>query len=337
MCKVEDCFLIETGYWINKQNKVFKRNEIIPKAFENIIRTKRNNTGIFKTAYSYNSTNQNESFLYGDFYLDFDSEDFEKVREDVIISLSYIKIVFKISNIEEVCDIFYSGNKGMHIILPAKLLGIEPNKKLNETFKVMAKAISEYTKNKTLDLRIYDCKRMFRIANSIHESTNRYKIYLTLSEVREMSHEDIKNLAASPRAIPKKDIRLCNEANKMYLVFQERAKTIVDKFKNVKSSGTLTYTPPCIAYILENGAKSGARNNTIAILSSFHNATGKDLDETVSEIKKWNIEKNSVPVSNRELIQTCRSIYSSDSQFGCSSIKSLNLCSNDKCNFRKRE
>lgn len=335
MCSVEDCFLIEAGYWINKKNKIFKRKEIIPKAFENLIRVKRNNIGIFKTAYSYNLSDQNESYLYGDFYLDFDSEDFEKVREDVIISLSYIKIVFKIENVEEVCNIFYSGNKGMHIIVPAKLLGVEPDKKLNETFKIMANAISEYTKNKTLDLRIYDNKRMFRIPNSIHESTNRYKIYLTLNEVREMSHSAIKELAASPRYIPKKNITYCNEANKMYLVFQDRAKTIIDKFTNIKSTGTLKYTPPCISYMLENGAKSGTRNNTIAILSSFYKATGKDLDETVAEMKEWNTERNSIPVSTGELIQTCRSIFTKDNQFGCSSIKSLDLCSNEKCNFRK--
>lgn len=337
MCQIEDCFLIEAGYWIDKKNKIFRRKEIIPKAFENLIRIKNNNTGIFKTAYSYNLENQNESFLYGDFYLDFDSEDFEKVREDVVIALSYIKIVFKIENIEEVCNIFYSGNKGMHIIIPAKTLGIEPDKKLNETFKVIATAISEYTKNKTLDLRIYDNKRMFRIANSVHESTNRYKIYLTVNEVKEMTHESIKKLASSPREIPKNYITYCNEANKIYLVFQERAKNIIDKFQNVKSTGTLKYTPPCISYMLESGAKNGTRNNTIAILSSFYKATGKDLNETVNNIKVWNVEKNSVPISNGELIRTCRSIYTKDNQFGCSSIKSLDLCSNEKCNFRKRD
>lgn len=337
MCQIEDCFLIEAGYWINKQKKIFKRRDIMPKAFENIIRIKNNNIGIFKTAYSYNSPNQNESFLYGDFYLDFDSDDFEKVREDVIIALSYIKIVYKIENISNVCSIFYSGNKGMHIILPAETLGIVPDKKLNETFKIMANAVSDFTKNKTLDLRIYDNKRMFRIANSIHESTNRYKIHLSLEEVREMTHEDIKLLAASPRAIPDKDTSFSNDAHKMYLVFKDRAKSVVDKFNNIKSNGTLTYTPPCIIDILENGARTGSRNNTIAILSSFHKATGKDLEETVSSIKEWNINKNSVPVSNGELIQTCKSIYISDNQFGCSSIKALDLCSKEKCNFRKVE
>lgn len=334
MCEIKDCFLIETGYWINKKKKIFKRNEIIPKALENAVRIKRNNNGVFKTAYSYNVANQDEAYLYGDFYLDFDSQDFEEVREDAIMAISYLKIVFKIDPTKS-CSIFYSGNKGVHIIVPAIILGITPDKKLNETFKAIANAISEFTKNKTLDLRIYDNKRMFRMVNSIHESTNRYKIYLSVDELKELSHEEIMNLACSPREIPEKEIMFSNEAHKMYLTFKERAEKIISKFKNLKSNGTLKYTPPCIKEILEDGAVSGKRNNTIAILSSFYKATGKDLNETITLLKEWNKEKNSIPTSDSELIKTCRSIYLKDNQFGCTSIKSLNLCSDEKCNFRK--
>lgn len=334
MCEIKDCFLIETGYWIDKKKKIFKRNEIIPKALENAVRIKRNNNGVFKTAYSYNIENQNEAFLYGDFYLDFDSQDFEEVREDAIMAISYLKIVFKI-DADKSCSVFYSGNKGVHIIVPATILGITPDKKLNETFKAIANAISEFTKNKTLDLRIYDNKRMFRMANSKHEVTNRYKIYLSINELKELSHEEIMNLACNPREIPKKETAFSNEAHRMYITFKERAEKTISKFKNLKSNGTLKYTPPCIKEILKDGAVSGKRNNTIAILSSFYKATGKDLNETITLLKEWNKEKNNIPTSDSELIKTCRSIYLKDNQFGCTSIKALNLCSDEKCNFRK--
>lgn len=334
MCEIKDCFLIETGYWIDKKNKIFKRNEILPSAFENAVRIKRNNSGIFKTAYSYNIENQNEAYLYGDFYLDFDSQDFEEVREDVIMAVSYLKIVFKI-DVNKNCNIFYSGNKGVHIIVPAIILGITPDKKLNEIFKEIAKAISEFTKNKTLDLRIYDNKRMFRMTNSIHESTNRYKIYLSLDELKNLTQEEIIKLASTPREVPIKDVTLSNNAHKMFLIFKERAESAILKFKNIKSNGNLKYTPPCIAEILNNGAMNGKRNNTIAILASFYKASGKDLDETIALIREWNNIKNSIPTSQAELIKTCRSIYLKDNQFGCTSIKSLYLCSKEQCNFRK--
>ena len=334
MCEIKDCFLIETGYWIDKKKKIFKRNEIIPVAFENAIRIKRNNIGIFKTAYSYNVENQNDAYLYGDFYLDFDSQDFEEVREDVKMALSYLKIVFKL-DVNRDCNIFYSGNKGVHITVPARIFGIEPNKKLNEVFKLIATAISDYTKNKTLDLRIYDNKRMFRIANSKHESTNRYKIYITLDELNDLTHKEIKSLANSPREIPEKIVKYSNDAHRMYLTFKERADKNIAKFNNIKSNGTLKYMPPCIVDILNNGAINGKRNNTIAILTSYYKASGKDLKETLKLIKTWNSEKNSIPTSESEINKTCRSIFLKDNNFGCTAIKALDLCSNEKCNFRK--
>lgn len=334
MCEIKDCFLVETGYWIDKKRNIFKRNEIIPKPLINVVRVKKKNEGIFKTAYSYNVPTIDEAYLYGDFYLDFDSKNFEEVRDDVVMALSYLKIVFKIEP-DTCCNIFFSGNKGMHIILPAIVLGVEPDKKLNETFKSIANAISEFTKNKTLDLRIYDNKRLFRIENSIHESTKKYKIYLTLEEAKTLTHEEIKDLASLPRPIPIKDARFSNEAHKMYLIFKDRSANEISKFTNIRSSGTLNYTPPCITEILDSGAISGKRNNTIAILASFFKSTGKDLKETIEIIKTWNSDRNSMPLSTSEITKTCRSIYLKDNKFGCSSIKSLDLCSNEKCQFRK--
>lgn len=334
MCEIKDCFLIETGYWIDKKKKIFKRKEIIPAILSNIVRIKRNNKGVFTSAYTYDTEDQNNAFLYGDLYLDFDSQDFNEVKEDVIMAMSYIKVVFRIKDLNT-CQIFYSGNKGVHIIVPAKVLGIEPDKKLNEIFKIIAEAISDYTKNKTLDLRIYDNKRMFRMSNSIHEKTGLYKVYLTYDEIKNLSEDEIKNIAKAPREIPNKIQTLSYEAKKMFDMFKERATKRMLEFKNVKSNGTLKYEPPCIKAILEEGAISGKRNNTLAILASYYKASGKDLKESIELISKWNNEKNSLPISNSEMIKTVNSIYSNNNQFGCSSIKSLDLCVDEVCKFKK--
>lgn len=334
MCEIKDCFLIEAGYWIDKEKQIFKRKEILPASLVNAIRLKRNNKGVFATAYTYDIEDQNNANLYGDFYLDFDSKDFEEVREDVIMAMSYIKVVFKIDELDK-CQIFYSGNKGMHIIVPAKVLGIKPDKKLNEIFKVVAKAISDYTKNKTLDLRIYDNKRMFRMPNSIHESTGRHKVFLTYEEVKSLSIDDINNIASEPREIPEKCTTLSLEANKMFKMFKERAEKAILEFSNIKSNGTLKYTPPCIIEILESGAIDGKRNNTIAILSSFYKASGKDLKETLELLNSWNEEKNSKPTPKGELIKTATSIFQREHSFGCSAIKSLELCKDEECKFKK--
>lgn len=335
MCKKEDCYLVECGYWLNKEKNQFRRNFFMPDfcCIKNL-KDLRNNVGIFKTAYRYNTQNYEEAYLYGDFYLDFDSTDFELVRRDAIKALSYLKIVFNI-NIDTNCLIFFSGNKGLHIIIPAELFGIEPMKNLNDIYKTIASALFEFIDNKTLDLRIYDNKRMFRIPNSIHEVTKLHKVNISYDELRNSSYENIKEIATGTRKINNISRSLNHIAKKSFEDFIIKTQERINEYKNIKSTGTLKYTPPCITEILENGALNGQRNNTIAIIASYFKATGLDLESAISKMTTWNEEKTANPVSNFELLRTTQSIYTSDKQFGCSAIKDLGLCSKEYCKFKK--
>lgn len=337
MCEIKDCFIIETGYWINKEKNIFKRKDFLPHSLLRSVILKRNNYGVFQTTFRYDIENQDEANLYGDFYLDFDSDNFEYVRKDALKAISYLKVVFNLKVPTKQLQIFFSGNKGVHIIVPGEILGVTPRKDLNEIYKTIANAISKFTDNGTVDLKIYDNKRLFRVPNSKHEKTNLHKIPITLDELRYSSESEIRELATVPRISDVHDLEVkeCKEAAKMFQTFIDRTQVRINDFKNIKSSGTLNYTPPCIIQILEDGAKDGQRNNTIAILSSFFKSNGKDLAETIGILERWNNEKNSNPTSVSELKKTARSIYNTQKNFGCSSIKSLELCTKKDCKFNK--
>lgn len=335
MCSIDDCYLVEGGYWINKDKHKFKRNLIMPDfCCVKVLKDKRKNKGIFKTAYRYNIHDQDKAYLYGDFYLDFDSTDFELVRADALKALSYLKIVFHI-DINSNCLVFFSGNKGTHITIPAEVFGIEPNKNLNNIYKTIAETLFEYVDNKTLDLRIYDNKRMFRIPNSIHEVTGLHKVNITIDELKDSPYEYIKTIAKSKRKIKSVNRTYNDQAHSIFNNFIEKTNEKVANYKNIKSNGTLKYTPPCIAEILEYGAQNGQRNNTCAVVASFYKASGKDMEECMKIMTEWNETKTSHPVSNYELNRTISSIYYSNNQFGCSSIKNLGLCSKEYCKFKK--
>lgn len=337
MCRKEDCFIIETGYWVSKKNSIFKRKEFLPESLLDVLIVKRNNHGIFRTVLSYDTEDQDNAMQYGDFYLDFDSDNFELVRQDALKAISYLKIVFNMNMIPEQVKIYFSGNKGVHIIVPGDVLGIKPRTDLNEIYKTIAEAISQFSTNKTIDLKIYDNKRLFRIPNSQHEKTGKYKVEITIDELRYSSEEEIKKIASKPRHLndSEKEYKLCREANKMYETFIERTQVRLNDFKNIQSSGTLKYTPPCILKILENGAVEGQRNHTIAILASFFKSSGKNLDEALEIIERWNGEKNTSPTPIAELRKTARSLYNIEKTYGCSSIKTLELCISEECRFKK--
>ena len=323
------------GLWINKSSKQFKRGIIIPSSLSVRYLTQTYGiTGIFKSTFDYDNHDQDNSLLLGDMYLDFDNkENFELVREDALYALAYIKIVFGIDN--KFINIYYSGNKGVHITINKHMLGVEPNKNLNYIFKSIATKINTFAKNNTLDMQIYDNKRMFRVPNSKHEDSKLFKIPLTPEELRELPEHEIKALATKPRFFRTETILSCNAADKFKWFVSNYEKILEIKLTSNKSTkSVLKYTPPCIEYILENGANSGERNNTLAILASFYNSKGLEIKETIKILQEWN-SRLPDPLHDREVIATTFSMYRSGKSFGCSTIKRIYSECNKTCKFFK--
>jgi hypothetical protein len=329
--------LVEVGYGYELNGEhLFKRNDYIPYRTLNLFTNQRNMYSAFCTAYRYNTKDVSMAELYGDLYFDFDDIDsFEKVRADAITTLSYLKIVFGIT--ENDVRLYFSGNKGLHIIVPAELLGVEPNKSLNGIYKTIANAIKSFTANKTLDTKIYDNKRLFRIPNTLHEKSNLYKIPITPEELKKLSEFEIKSMAASQRKINDiKTVMKSNKANKEYLRFIDEYNRLDKEMRaNASRQGKKSYTfvPPCIEHLLKDGAGEGSRNISIACLAGFYKGYGKSLDEAIELISDWN-DKNIKPTGHNEMTKTVRSIYNSDKQYGCSTLQSISKC-DPECKIAK--
>lgn len=341
LSEIEQCYLIETGYSFKTQNgKEFHRGDYISYWQLPVFCKERSNYSSFNSAYRYNNSKfDSTTLLYGGLYLDFDDiDDFEKVRQDALTSISYFKIVYKLN--EDDFSIFFSGKKGLHLFIQPEIIGIEPNNQLNLIFKYIASSIRTYTPNKTIDLKIYDNKRLFRIPNTIHESTGLYKIPLTYTELKELSKEEIISMANKPRNISNKKTIILNQiANRQYLkTIQEFEKFSKESNKNYKYNKTINFVPNCIQNLLDNGAQIGERNMCTAILAGFFKQYGKSLNEAYQIILDWN-SKNASPISEAEVKRTVHSMYSSNKAYGCSSIKLYTECdcSNCKININKEK
>lgn len=94
----------------------------------------------------------------------------------------------------------YSGSKGFHVRIPATLFGgFEPSQNLpNLIHEIMSKLTDGF---KYFDSSIYDRLRPIRIVNSIHGSTNRYAIALTIQEVFTLSTDQIIELSGKPKVV----------------------------------------------------------------------------------------------------------------------------------------
>ena len=332
------CNIIEIGYTNNNTERNFTRNEYINyyQLFEFLKTIDCLDT--YCSAYLYDNQEVEKANLYGNLYLDFDdANSLNNAREDAIHTLSFFKIVYQIQ--PEKIKIYFSGHKGFHLIIPSEILGVQPRQDLNGIFKSIAEQVKTFSIHKTVDLKIYDNKRLFRIPNTINSSTGLYKIMITPDELLNMSEQDIKTLAKQPRNLVLQDKPIYNPvAGNQYLKAIERyekmTKELARREKGFRYRKTLNVTPECIQNILENGAEEGYRNITIACLTSFYRESGKTLDEIIDLITIWN-SKNTKPTPIREMKATIKSIFYGNKTYGCSTLQTITHCNKSDCKLIK--
>jgi hypothetical protein len=314
-----------------------------------------NNQGVYQTVMQYINPiwyqdskgkwliNAADSLKWGDFYLDFDTvieteEDYQKLKEDVRIALRYITVIMNI-DINQV-RFFYSGSKGIHLTIPAVTLGLEPHVALNQIYKMIAEDINQYCKHGTLDTKVYDDKRMFRMVNSWNIKGKAYKIPITYEEFIRLSYEEIRQLAQQPR-----EISVANP------VPSDRARMVIKQYiedwtqkvhRRQEFSGKirkLEQEPPCIQAMWQKIFRETVdeRNNSGTALTSFYLQQGIELEETLARMHKWNEENCTPPLKKREVETIVHSVYNGQYKYGCETFKRVSgVCDKDKCPLFKR-
>lgn len=338
---------IEMGgmYTIDNKN-IFGRKIYIESNDISKIRSRFNNTDVYATIFQYNNKDQNSSDLFGPLYIDLDmdfnnNKEYKKLKDDVSRIVTHLKLQYGIP--KESIRFYFTGKKGFHLIIPPKVFGIKPNKNLNVYYKLIAKDLSENTINDIVDTKIYDKKRLLRLANSINGKTGLYKVPITYEDILEFSYEDIIEYASTPKtleyAAPEPIEKAINKYNELIenveLINKKRAANIVIP-KNIDFSN-ITF-PKCIVEIYKNGVTEGNRNNTTIILASAFVQKGVDREATLALINKWNLEKNNPSLSDSEILTTVNSAYQQvidGRRYGCSSIKDMGLCVGKSCKIYK--
>lgn len=290
----------------------------------------KSNTGVFRTAFMY-SDKLDKGNIIGSLYLDIDCEDdFEKVRKDGLIAIAFLKNIFRLK--EHEINIYFSGKKGLHILVSYITLGVKPEEKLNERYLQIAKMINDMSTYNTLDLSIYDKRRLFRIPNSKHQATGLFKVEITEEELRTLSIEKIKEISKSNRVLKSNPPKKNFEAERALGYYKVEDK----KETNRKRKEVLDYTPPCIKILFNRDTPKGNRNNLVALLSSHIRDRGFSEDKCIERLCEWNEEYCSPMLHKAEIKRTVKSIYSSDKSFGCTTINKFCDCPDEKCNFKKK-
>lgn len=337
LCLEKECYLVEYGYWVDYTKKTFSRNNIVPFDVVHKMKPFKKKIGVFKTVYRYNNKDIDNAYLIGDLYFDFDDSEYENVKEDALRTIELLYHLFGIE--KENINIFFSGNKGLHFTVSKDILGIVPHKNLNAIFKEIILTIYNVLPNKTLDTKIYDNKRLFRVANTKHEKTGLYKIPITFKELLNLNSNDIKELAKTNRKIYNTNNNCFNKkANDTYLKYVNIATAKINRSEEIKSrknNNVITSNPPCILHLYKNGANNGNRNNAAAMLTSFLRNKGYDYSKVYQIVREWN-DNISNPLKDFELSRTCKSMFTSSSSYGCTSFKIISECDEENCPLKRK-
>ena len=325
------CKYIEIG---GKVNGVFKRNILIESSKKEETLKKYDFTDTYSTVYSYDNKNQDLANIVAPLYIDLDindlEKDYDKLRKDVLLLIRKLKTVFHLQ--EDNIQIFFSGSKGYHIIIPYEVFGIEPSKDLNDRYKLIVTELKSYTITKSIDTRIYDSKRLFREPNTINTKTGLYKVYMTIDQVRDFSYNDLIDRARTPQATvePNKEYNpKADEAlNAMVNELKERQKKTINH-KVARQMLQNKELLPCVKYILQNGAQKGGRNNTAMALASALFQRNEDRAYVEQIMDTWNRTKLDEALPERELELTVRSAFNNVNdgrRYGCGAFIDMGIC-----------
>lgn len=307
--------LVEVGGSLDNNN--FKRNimcspkEVLDKAKEYKLKD------TYSTIYRYNIPNQDLSNVIAPFYIDLDiddiEKDYDKLKRDLFLIHRQLKNKLHLK--DEDIEIFFSGSKGFHLLINEQILGVDPCKNLNDMYKLLALRLKGYTITKCVDTKIYDKKRLFRVANTINYKTGLYKVPITMELLKQYNYEQLKQYASEAKII--KGIKIYKHNPQATEAFYDWVKEIQEIEKqsiNYKAAGEYLKRKellPCVKYILKNGSTQGGRNNTTNALASALFQIGKEYDEVLDIMQAWNDTKNEPPLPKREVEVTTTSAYKS--------------------------
>ncbi len=230
--------------------------------------------------------------------------------------------------------LYFSGNKGFHIMLPHALFNLRPGREMPQAFKKMAPALTEGAK---IDLSVYDRVRLFRFSNTVNTKSGLYKIPLTPAEILNLSIEEILELAKAPRRVDVEPVEESNEYlmalyNKMVAkVKQPPPASSVEINKKQKGMKPPKGAKLCYYKILE-GISEGGRDNT-GLRLAVHFLKELPPEVVLSMLHGWN-KRNKPPMDAEDVDKLFNQAQNGEYDFGCNDFILVEHCQK-ACVFKK--
>lgn len=268
---------------------------------------------------------------------DFDSPDATESLKDVRKFVEWL-------DVDDIA-VFFSGNKGFHVMVPFGYFGLPPSVDLANRLKDLAKYLKKFYP--TLDDGIYNYNRKFRIPFTKHDKSGLYKtiiniqcfrakIPISIETIKEMGEKHVSldfletiNPTADRDPLEVITSALEQSERASYEIEKEKGGSLVKPTNFEKFDGKV-----CITKMLESRCDDIGRNNAaLRIVNDFYR-TGKIKSKAESALIEW-AKGNGLPLS--ECASIINNIYEHNGNynFGCQDECKASYCSY-KCPIYKK-
>ena len=291
--------------YIEIVNTLTLRGEIVP--LENLDRIAQETTSeLYRSIYNYGEEikeyiQRNNSIAGFDGIVNIDTVFVDIDGETEIAYMKLQQVLAKLESLnvpERSYQVYFSG-RGFHIHLHPSLFNIQPSK---EAHKELKRIIGYYFSEADL---IYDKIRLIRVNGSLNKKTGLYKIPLTHDEIKELTPEDIQDLAKEPRW----DTRMKLKSAPHIFVIKEKIEN-KETFDPVKISRN-KYN--CIHNILGSEPPVGERHNHLLRLASHFHRHGYSQEVTRNICSGWVND----PKKESDINKVIKDVYQWDSYYSC--------------------
>lgn len=227
---------IEIAHYVEHLDKVVRlKNSLGKPLFEyseiEEYRDRYNNTGLYASIWFFDNLNLDEATRFGPLYFDIDNQDENESYLDCAKLVGYLNKYIPFNAI----SIFFTGKKGYHIECDPRVLGINPSNNLPNIFRYIANMLKTKLNIQSLDLSVYDARRMWRLENSKHQSTGLFKNRLP-ENVFNSSISEIKTYCSTVNTFQIEDIGFDSKANEWFREFSYQM-----EIDTIKSKDFISY------------------------------------------------------------------------------------------------
>lgn len=275
---------------------------------------------------------QPDAVHYADFVLDLDRDTFPEALQAVRAYRDYL------ADCLIPHQVYFSGAKGFHIVIPAQVIGAQPGPDLTHVrYRKLGRLLAEQV-GEANDPAIYSRARLFREPNTMHGKSGLYKIPLHAWEL-----DSARELATTPRLdshfmlveqFGKHPVAWALYQQAQSLPDDEQERSSLKRNRDTDGAGNvqmLDYVP-CVTTALEDGAPApGTRNDLTKALAGYLKTRPDGEDVLVDWARNVQGASNT-PAGER--VSMTRSTYRwavrTGYEFDCRDMQRLGLC-NPNC------